>query len=48
MKADDLTDGDLKFHTDFRQVYATLLDQWLGCESRRVLGGPFEHLKLLA
>ena len=25
-KLDDLTDGDLRFHTDFRRVYATLLD----------------------
>jgi uncharacterized protein (DUF1501 family) len=48
LKAEDLTDGDLKYHTDFRRVYATLLDQWLGCESRQVLGGPFEHLKLLS
>jgi uncharacterized protein (DUF1501 family) len=48
LKADELTAGDLKFHTDFRQVYATLLDQWLGCDSRQVLGSPFEHLKLLA
>ena len=48
LKADDLTAGDLKFHTDFRQVYATLLDQWLGCESQRVLGAQFEHVKLLA
>lgn len=43
----DLTDGDLKFHTDFRQVYATLLDQWLGCNSAQVLGGKFEHLPLI-
>ncbi|MEX2142439.1 MAG: DUF1501 domain-containing protein [Pirellulales bacterium] len=47
LKADDLTAGDLKFHTDFRRVYSTLLDQWLGCDSGRVLGGQFEHLKLL-
>ncbi len=26
---ENLTDGDLKHHTDFRQVYATVLDQWL-------------------
>jgi uncharacterized protein (DUF1501 family) len=48
LKADDLTAGDLKFHTDFRQVYATVLDEWLGCESQRVLGGQFEHLKLFS
>jgi uncharacterized protein (DUF1501 family) len=43
----ELDAGDLKFHTDFRQVYATLLDRWLGCDSQAVLGGKFEHLKLL-
>jgi uncharacterized protein (DUF1501 family) len=43
----DLDNGDLKHHTDFRQVYATLLDNWLGCPSKQVLGARFEHLKLL-
>src|SRR5262245_29601909 len=33
---DDLDDGDLKFHTDFRQVYATLLEQWLGWSSTKI------------
>jgi uncharacterized protein (DUF1501 family) len=28
-KLDDLDDGDLKFHTDFRAVYASLLTNWL-------------------
>lgn len=31
-----------------RRVYATLLDRWLGCDSRRVLGGKFEPVELLA
>jgi uncharacterized protein (DUF1501 family) len=43
----DLDDGDLRHQIDFRQVYATLLDQWLQCDSRRVLGVEFEHIKLL-
>ena len=34
----DLDADDLKFHTDFRRVYATLLDGWLGCDSKAVLG----------
>jgi uncharacterized protein (DUF1501 family) len=39
----DLDDGDLKFHTDFRQVYATVLQRWLGWDSAAaVLGGEFE------
>jgi len=46
-KLDDLADGDLKFHTDFRQVYATLLDGWLGCDSKAVLGGTFAPAPLL-
>ena len=40
----DLDDGDLKYHTDFRRVYATLLDTWLGCDSRNVLGQKWEHV----
>jgi len=27
---DRLEDGDLRFEIDFRQVYATLLERWLG------------------
>ena len=37
----DLSQGDLKFHTDFRSVYATILEKWLGVGSRAVLGGEF-------
>jgi uncharacterized protein (DUF1501 family) len=40
----DLDSGDLKHHTDFRRVYATLLDAWLGVDSRAVLGAKFEHV----
>ncbi len=46
-RLDDLDAGDLKFHTDFRQVYATLLDHWLGCDSQSVLGGKYEALEAL-
>jgi uncharacterized protein (DUF1501 family) len=40
----DLGAGDLKFHTDFRRVYATLLDGWLGCDSKAVLGEAWDHV----
>jgi uncharacterized protein (DUF1501 family) len=40
----DLDAGDLKFHTDFRRVYATLLDGWLGCKSEDVLGAKWDHV----
>jgi uncharacterized protein (DUF1501 family) len=44
----DLADGDPKFAIDFRRVYATLLDRWLGCPAEAVLGAKFQHLPLLA
>ncbi len=43
---DDLDDGDLKFHTDFRRVYAAILGDWLGCKPETVVGGGFEPLAL--
>ena len=35
---------DMKFNTDFRSVYATLLEGWLGVPSGDVLGGKFEQV----
>jgi uncharacterized protein (DUF1501 family) len=43
----DLDTGDLRFHTDFRRLYATLLDKWLGVDSKVVLNGTFPHLEVL-
>ena len=44
---DDLDDGDLKFHTDFRRVYAALAGGWLGCAPEPIVGKGFEPLPLL-
>jgi uncharacterized protein (DUF1501 family) len=41
----DLDAGDLVYHTDFRSVYATLLDKWLNCDSKSVLGAKWDHVK---
>ncbi|HKB02354.1 MAG TPA: DUF1501 domain-containing protein [Gemmataceae bacterium] len=43
----DLDEGDLRHHTDFRRVYATLLDGWLKVDSKMVLGEKFEKLDFL-
>jgi uncharacterized protein (DUF1501 family) len=43
----NLDAGDLKFTTDFRSVYATLLDNWLGTPSQKVLGGNYAPLKFV-
>jgi uncharacterized protein (DUF1501 family) len=44
----DLDEGDLKFTTDFRAVYAGLLEHWLGVDSQPVLGQKFEPVKVTA
>lgn len=38
----DLDQGDLKHHIDFRQVYATVLEKWMGCRSDEILHGQFD------
>jgi len=35
--------GDVRFETDFRSVYAQVLDSWLGADSVRLLGGNFRR-----
>jgi uncharacterized protein (DUF1501 family) len=42
-----LVDGDPVFGVDFRQLYATVLESWLGLASEAVLGQRFEALPLL-
>jgi uncharacterized protein (DUF1501 family) len=39
---------DLKVGIDFRRVYATVLQDWLGLPTQPVLGGTFEKLPLFA
>jgi uncharacterized protein (DUF1501 family) len=42
----DLQDGDLKMSVDFRLVYASVLEDWLGFPSQQPLGGRFAKLAL--
>ena len=45
----DLDDGNLKMTTDFRRVYATMIEKWLGVhDSASILKGSFESLPLFA
>jgi uncharacterized protein (DUF1501 family) len=43
----DLDSGDLKYNTDFRSVYATILQNWLDAPSKPILGGQFAAMPLL-
>ncbi|HZP26878.1 MAG TPA: DUF1501 domain-containing protein [Dehalococcoidia bacterium] len=41
------TNGNLQFITDFRSVYATLLEKWLQADSRTLLGAQYPQLAFL-
>jgi uncharacterized protein (DUF1501 family) len=43
----DLDYGNLKWHTDFRSVYATVLERWLGIGSTPILGAQFPTLSVV-
>ncbi len=40
--------GNVAFTTDFRSVYATVLERWLGRPSQKILAGTFSQLSVLA
>ena len=42
-----LDEGDLQWNNDFRGTYATLLEQWMGMDSKAILRGSFEQLDFI-
>jgi len=44
---DDLDNGDVKYTTDFRSVYATVIERWLGQPSQRIIPGNFPSLPVI-
>ncbi|MQG76045.1 MAG: DUF1501 domain-containing protein, partial [SAR202 cluster bacterium] len=44
----DLDKKNLKFTTDFRSVYATVLEKWLGAPAEEILGGRYPTIPVLA
>ncbi len=44
----DLDNGNLKMTTDFRGVYASVLQDWLGYDADTILGGTWTRLPLFA
>ena len=43
----NLDEGDLKYQLDFRQVYANVLDNWLGAASEGILSKRFGDLGII-
>ena len=47
LKEETLLDGDLHFQVDFRSVYATIAEKWLGLDAQPIVGGNFEKLDFI-
>ena len=43
----DLNEGDLKHTVDFKNVYATVLDKWLGADAEKILGQKYQTLNFI-
>jgi uncharacterized protein (DUF1501 family) len=43
----DLQEGDLKYKVDFKNVYATILNKWLGADDQKILGKKFGYLDFI-
>ncbi len=43
----NLNEGDLKHTIDFKNVYATVLNKWLGADDSLILGNKFEYLNFI-
>ena len=44
MAEGDLLEGDLHFNYDYRGLYGTLVERWLGLDAHAVVGGSYEML----
>jgi uncharacterized protein (DUF1501 family) len=42
LEPDKLLEGDLHFNNDFRSTYATILEDWMGLDSKPIVNGSFE------
>lgn len=43
----NLEDGDLKYSVDFKNVYATVLNKWLGADATAILGKKYNLLNFI-
>ena len=48
LKVEELdVDGNLHWNVDFRSIYTTLLESWLGVDAKPIVGGTYEQLGFL-
>ncbi len=47
MRSEDLEQGDVVPNHDFRGLYSTILEDWMGLDAKPLVGGTFEKLAYL-
>ena len=47
LEPNKLDEGDLQWNNDFRGTYATLLEKWMGLDSKPIIGGSFEQFDFI-
>ena len=47
LEPDKLDQGDLRWNNDFRSTYATLLEKWMGLDSKPILRESFEQIDFI-
>ena len=46
-RPENLEQGDLVPSTDFRSVYSTIVEDWLGLDAQPIVGGTFEKVRFI-
>ncbi|MDE0822600.1 MAG: DUF1501 domain-containing protein [Dehalococcoidia bacterium] len=47
LKPENLTQGDLEPNYDFRGLYSTIVDKWMGLDAVPIVGGQFEQMSFV-
>ena len=47
LDADKLDEGDLQFNNDFRGLYSTILEKWMGLDAKPIVNGEFEQMAFI-
>ncbi|PKB72477.1 MAG: hypothetical protein BZY87_00035 [SAR202 cluster bacterium Io17-Chloro-G6] len=47
LDADKLNEGDLQFNNDFRGLYSTILEKWMGLDAKPIVNGTFEQMDFI-
>jgi uncharacterized protein (DUF1501 family) len=47
LEENKLVEGDLAFNNDFRGLYSTLVEKWMGLDAKPIVNGSFEQMDYL-